>query len=372
MLQARKITIDEFDQLRGEWNALAQTCLSNSVFLSWEWIYCWWKNFSDGRCLCVIEVRDGKDLIGIAPFCYKKMIPLLPFTTIELCSASDLSPDYLDIIAKKGYEKKIIKAVFSYFLVNEKHWVIGNFNNLLKNSVLFKSIDCFRNHILLTKEFSSICPFLTIDGSYDEYMQSKFKRKKRYNLKRELNNLIKKKNVYFYHADSLEEIETNISKFYSLHLKRSKQKKVKSSIADERAVNFIRDFSKRASEKGWLSIFFLVHQSEAIGALFCLQYNRKLLYYQSGIDPVWKKFGVGSALIHLVIRYAFENQFQEFDFLKGDETYKKTWATVQREQYRILFFRNNLFGKYFYFVYRIMNSLKGWLKSALGVMRSSL
>jgi CelD/BcsL family acetyltransferase involved in cellulose biosynthesis len=73
-----------------------------------------------------------------------------------------------------------------------------------------------------------------------------------------------------------------------------------------------------------------------------------MLFYQSGFDPYWSNFSVGSVLLQIIIEKAFNKNLEEFDFLKGDEEYKKTWANRERKQYRIVVYRKTFKGIFIY------------------------
>ncbi|MBI1735028.1 MAG: glycosyl transferase family 1, partial [Candidatus Rokubacteria bacterium] len=61
-------TVEEFRVLRDAWNALLAQSRADCVFLTWEWLFTWWKYFSPGRELAILAVRDGAELVALAPF----------------------------------------------------------------------------------------------------------------------------------------------------------------------------------------------------------------------------------------------------------------------------------------------------------------
>src|SRR2546427_4482076 len=68
-----------FEKLREEWNELLQASASNCLFLTWEWLYTWWKHLSEDRRLFIITVdrkstrlNSSHSQISYAVFCLKK------------------------------------------------------------------------------------------------------------------------------------------------------------------------------------------------------------------------------------------------------------------------------------------------------------
>jgi CelD/BcsL family acetyltransferase involved in cellulose biosynthesis len=57
----------EFESLRSEWTELHACSPNHTPFQSWEWNYAWWKHFGVPGSLRLLLVRDGSQLIGIAP-----------------------------------------------------------------------------------------------------------------------------------------------------------------------------------------------------------------------------------------------------------------------------------------------------------------
>src|SRR5437867_2771593 len=48
-----------FERLKQEWNELLQNSTSDCLFLTWEWLWSWWKHLAEGRKLFIITVRWG-------------------------------------------------------------------------------------------------------------------------------------------------------------------------------------------------------------------------------------------------------------------------------------------------------------------------
>jgi CelD/BcsL family acetyltransferase involved in cellulose biosynthesis len=51
-------------------------------------------------------------------------------------------------------------------------------------------------------------------------------------------------------------------------------------------------------------------------------------YYQSGWDPAYAQFGIGIAILEHSIREAFVDGVAEYRLLRGDEAYKRRYAST--------------------------------------------
>ena len=56
-----------FAALQQEWDRLLQSSDSDGLFLTWEWLYTWWKHLAGDRELSILTVRCEGELVALAP-----------------------------------------------------------------------------------------------------------------------------------------------------------------------------------------------------------------------------------------------------------------------------------------------------------------
>ena len=61
------ISHDQFKEIKGFWNNLLDKSMYYSPFLTHDWFQCCLEGFADGRNLFILVIKDGADMIGIAP-----------------------------------------------------------------------------------------------------------------------------------------------------------------------------------------------------------------------------------------------------------------------------------------------------------------
>jgi CelD/BcsL family acetyltransferase involved in cellulose biosynthesis len=105
-----------FEKLREEWTDLLNASTSNCLFLTWEWLYTWWKHLSEGRTLLLVTVRCGRELIAIAPLTLRPHGPirLFPFRSLEFLGSGIIGSDYLDFIVRVGKEQDACQVLADY------------------------------------------------------------------------------------------------------------------------------------------------------------------------------------------------------------------------------------------------------------------
>jgi CelD/BcsL family acetyltransferase involved in cellulose biosynthesis len=104
-----------FAQLRPEWTGLLARSKSRCFFLTWEWLYTWWRHLAGNRRLYLLAVRTDDELVALAPFCVS---PRFRFghllETVEFLGSGFAGSDYLDIIAREGYEQTAVAALSAH------------------------------------------------------------------------------------------------------------------------------------------------------------------------------------------------------------------------------------------------------------------
>ncbi|HLK15213.1 MAG TPA: GNAT family N-acetyltransferase [Fimbriimonadaceae bacterium] len=88
---------------------------------------------------------------------------------------------------------------------------------------------------------------------------------------------------------------------------------------------FHLEWAALAQSKGWLELSLLLLEGEPIGALYAMTLNGSTFYYQAGMDPAQNSISPGTLLVADAIRRAIERGDRRFDFLRGDEAYKRRW-----------------------------------------------
>lgn len=111
-----------------EWNGLLYQSLSNSVFLTWEWLYTWSEHFlGNNRKLFVLSLYKDEKLMAIAPWCIRTIGRMPQIRQIEFLGSPDMGSDYLDAFTLRGKEKEAATAFYD-FLFGEAKGLWDSFN----------------------------------------------------------------------------------------------------------------------------------------------------------------------------------------------------------------------------------------------------
>jgi CelD/BcsL family acetyltransferase involved in cellulose biosynthesis len=360
MLSVKEINNQSgFSSLEEDWTALLKKSRSDTVFLTWEWMYTWWECFQKNLDLFILTVYDeNNNLVGIAPLCIDKKricgIPVLNY--IKFLGTMPTSSDHLDFIIFHGMEREALISITDY-MFHIKTWDLCLLSNIPISSLTAKLLKKIIENKPFQSEVSQICPYISLPTRI-EYFHSSISKKMRNMIKRERRNLYNKyKDVDFVIWKIPESIDDAMEKLFRLHKSRWMAVKHKGNFIDSNIRKFHKKVARAFLNSDMLRLYFLRVQGKDVAALYTFKYNNKLCYYQSGRDPEWSKEGVGGILINLIIENAIKKGYAEFDFLRGMEDYKTRLTDKKREEIDI-FITNSLNARIFLLFRNLYHRMK--------------
>ena len=115
-----------------------------------------------------------------------------------------------------------------------------------------------------------------------------------------------------------------------LHQRRFVSKGERGVFADPRTVNFLQSATRSLCLKNQAEILIgFVGDEPFVAHLYLLGAKGPQLY-QSGADPENMKLEPGHLVFTFAVQKAIEQGCEEFDFLRGDESYKSFWGAKPR------------------------------------------
>jgi CelD/BcsL family acetyltransferase involved in cellulose biosynthesis len=119
-------------------------------------------------------------------------------------------------------------------------------------------------------------------------------------------------------CDEDDRLESDLDLLFSLH-----RKQWRGTSNFERVERFHRDFAATAFARGWLRLWFLLADGRAVAASYALRFGGREWSYQSGRDPAWDRFGVGTLVRCNAIRDSIAAGIEEYHLGRGGEPYKR-------------------------------------------------
>jgi len=320
-------TTVKFEQLKPEWNRLLESSRSNCFFLTWEWLYTWWKHLGNNRKLFVLTVRDGSELVAIVPLAWNRpRFPYLwPLGTLEFLGTGSVGSDYLDVIIQRHRERDVLPVLADYLV--RQHSLVS-LTQIREHACMSEELAKYWRERggSLREHSANVCPTIDLSGhNWDSYL-STLGSAHRCNVRRKLRQLNTRFDVAFEMASTEPERGEALAILVSLHSARWEDLGSSDAFPSSAVISFHEELSSLALSRGWLRLFTLRLDRRPVAALYGFQYNHVFYFYQSGFDPSYASHSVGLATMGLSIQSALEDGAQEYDLLHGDEEYKFRWA----------------------------------------------
>jgi CelD/BcsL family acetyltransferase involved in cellulose biosynthesis len=320
-----------FAALRQQWNELLQSSDSDGLFLTWDWLYTWWKHLAGDRQLSILAVRCEGELAALAP-CGLRPPSLSrgrPLPVLEFLGSGSVGSDYLDVIVRRGRELEAWQALASH-LAGER--LMLKWTQLKRGGCLAAGVTSALGEMgwSIVETDTNTCPFIPLAGkSWESYLAT-LGSEHRYNFHRKWKRLNRDYEVQFEQVRTEEQCRESIDLVFALHNLRWRDRGGSDAFNTPGLVGFHQEFSQVALERGWLRLYVLRLDGKPAACLYGFLYRRTFYFYQSGFDTTYDKQSVGLVTMGLAIQSAIEEGAEEYDLLHGNETYKSHWSRDSR------------------------------------------
>jgi CelD/BcsL family acetyltransferase involved in cellulose biosynthesis len=343
-----------FEGLRAEWTELLENSRANCFFLTWEWLHTWWKHLAGGRRLSILAVRCDGTPVAIAPLARRPgaLGGLVPFGALEFLGSGSVGSDYLDVIARRGWEDAALEALAAHLASTRTMLELAQLRRGDTSASALAS-RLARQGWTMSETRTSQCAFIDVSArSWESYLAG-LGPSHRANFRRRLRKAGAAHKLELVRVQAEEARRPALAALLTLHDRRWRNRGPSNAFNTPALRSFHDELTQHALRRGWLRLFLLTLDGIPAAALYGFRYGRTFYYYQSGFDPAYASLGVGTLAMGLSIRSAMDEGVDEFDLLHGDEPYKRLWARGTREMARLELYPPRACGH----LYRISSEL---------------
>jgi CelD/BcsL family acetyltransferase involved in cellulose biosynthesis len=325
---------DALEGLRTEWDELVERSERAGVYQTWEWNEAWWRHFKRGKRLRVLQVRQGGELVGIAPLYVSRHLgtPLRRLAFLGTGAA-----DYMDVIAPDDRAAEVCSAVLRH-LTASRGYDLADLQQMAPTAHLREEIEhrgkagSRRHHAVIRQE---PCPYMELAPTWDE-VAAKLGKKMRSNLSYYDRHIAKSFESVESRLAEPQELEEAMSALFDLHQKRWNARLLPGVLGSAKTQQFHLEVARRFAERGWLRLHLVRLEGRTVAVLYCYSYRGRYYYYLGGFAPDLGKYSLGTVQTMHAIKQAISERCAEFDFLRGDEPYKYRWMPQERFNARLL------------------------------------
>lgn len=313
------------EELRNEWRQLWQQANLRTVFQRPEWLLPWWRHLGQGELHILCARRDGR-LVGLLPLSILRED--FDRRTVQLLGSG--VTDYLDALASPEAELDVCSAFYDYLHADSAPWDVCDFQQLRAGSLLLNRFrhEGWRDEITVQE----VCPTLKLPnevGRLRESVPPNMLQKLAYYRRR----MSKTGQVEVSQADK-STFDEFFTAFVNLHRARWNNRQQPGVLASPEVHQFMWEACSGFLASGHLRLYALRSEGRIVGTLCAFHESTRTFYYLSGFAPEASTLSPGTLMIGHAIEQAIREGANEFDFLRGRETYKYMWGAKGRLNYR--------------------------------------
>lgn len=348
--------ISDFEKLKGCWNDLLVETRSDNIFMAFEWQFLYWRHFGGKNSLCILVVFDDEKVVAIFPLMINKRFG---FRELRFISYSISDYDDLLITKNEARQKEAIHVALD-LLSRTQNWDILRLKGIREDSLAYELIQrTLDNDISLRSSLQQHCdgaPQIDLTCGWNVYY-SGLRRRFLSDIRRLQKHV--GENREYIPGDALveEDVLPLLGKFMELHIKRRKETGGRSFFEDERVRDFFCLASVEFFKKKWLDI----SQYKINGIIASMKvdfvYNGRFYHYLAAFDSQFKKCAVDRLLLFEIIKRCFDKGLKTFDFMLGEEDYKRFWNPVPHKLFFWTLHQKTFSGYISYMLFNRLNLL---------------
>lgn len=316
------VTSEAFAELAPQWSALHRSVPGATPFTHPVWHAAWLRHFGSALAPVFLSFRQGEELVGVAAL------------EISGDSARTLGDpnvcDYGGPLALPGREHAIASALFEW--LREDLTPRAELWGLPADSPVTRALrDAAGDQGWSVQvEPEAACPIADIAGGFDAYLAA-LSKKDRHELRRKMRNLAALGDLT-YERQAPE--QSPAAGETLLRLMRASHHGKDEFLTPVMAA-FFGDLAASLGALGLARVGIVRLAGEEVAALLVFEDDDTGFLYNSGYDPAFSAHAVGLVSKALALQDAAERGLRRFDFLRGDEEYKRRLGGVPRPLVRL-------------------------------------
>ena len=317
------VTSEDFETLVPEWEALFARVAGAPPFLHPAWQRTWLRHFGADASPLFLSLRDGEELAGVAA---------LDMASSGARQLGDHNvTDYAGPLVLPGLEEAACAAIVEWLMEDLTGSML--FWGIAADSPVRAAITtgAARFGWSCEEEHEAVCPRAELPGDFETFLAGLSKHD-RHELRRKLRNLGAAGDVRFATFSKRTEIEARMDRFLELmRISRDDKDEFLTPAMEQ----YFRDVAGTFADLGMMRLAVLTLDGREAAMILYFENETTLFLYNSGYDPEFSKLAVGLLSKAMALQDAIERGKKTFDFLRGEEEYKRHLGGVPVEVLRL-------------------------------------
>jgi CelD/BcsL family acetyltransferase involved in cellulose biosynthesis len=309
-LDVRILVRPGLEQWAGQWDTLVEQLPLPSPFLR-----SWWLEATAGPRPRFVLVVDADVLLGGLALDEDRRfgVPLL-----RLMGTGPLCPDHLDLIARRGHEATVVRAIASW--LGRPGWRVLDLEGVVADSRLRAALPG-----RVREQFLDVAPWTPLPDDPADLLASRSA-----NFRANLRKASRRLEADGVTHRTAGDVEAALESLRRLHGRQWGERSQFLASFERFAVA-----SRAGAGRGEALFHELVAGDTVIATVSCFEVAGRSSLYQSGrlVDRRWRNST--TVLLARVVEDACQRGLTEADFLRGAEPYKHNFATHERHLVRL-------------------------------------
>lgn len=348
-------THDGFDQgLVRAWDELAGRTDAHP-FLRPGWFIPWWRAFGEGRPH-IVTVRRGDQLTAVAP---------MGRTAASLVSASNWHTPMFGFLAEDVRSaEELASATLRRSRCSATVRFVDEEDRLTDEALVGAAKGRIRRRLLESS------PFIDTRGDWAAY-ETALRAGHRRELRRRWRRLAELGDVSFAVHRGEQDLDRLLDEGLRVEGSGWKDARGTAIRAQPATRRFYTEIAEWAADGGWLVLGFLRLDGQPVAFDFCLEHKGTHYLLKTGYDTAYRQLAPGMLLRQEMIRRAFRDGVDTYDFLGDDSDWKRDWTNRTRSRWELRAYPTSPLGTLTYLADRYGRPAAGRLRRAVAARRAS-
>jgi CelD/BcsL family acetyltransferase involved in cellulose biosynthesis len=341
--------------LKDAWNGLSESAESPNVFMTFDWFRAWNQRFTQenrsGRSLSVLVTKKDGAVAGISPLIRRK-VSRLGFSARKV-EFVGREADYNDLVLGDNPAGQS-EAIVEFLGQTQDQWDLINLRDLRDTGNTIARVENALARTGLTYRLipeEERCPYLAIDAPWSEMLtrRSPSSRHVFRNQQSRLDRMDAEGLRIRIIENPLDEPGL-LGKLVALESQKQVDGKLSPPVIGKYPDVFQALFDT-LGPRGWLYIALMELGERPLAWRFGFRCGKKLWGYLTAYDHSFAHLSPGTMLIPAVVDYGLSRGCNEYDFLRGEESYKTRWSTGVHQSYWLRVWSRNWISRAHALVY---------------------
>lgn len=326
--------------VKDAWDRLEAMTPLMGAFATWAWHDAWFRSVApDARPQVLVAAGGCGNVVSLAPFCAMAWrdlglkLPAFRFSGVDVVSA-----DYMDLLAEPSRRAEARALVLDHLAGVVRSGRLVVLAEIVRGSEMDEALTAWlaRTGFVHRIQEERICPYLELPATFDAYRAS-LSKNTRSLLGRRVRQL-EEAGCELRRLSGRDEVASFLPRLFELHEARWRQQGQTGTFIRKGFKEFLAEFVAKAPQSVEPFVWALFDKGQAVAGLLFFRFGDTVVYYQGGWDPdsPHARLSPSFALMSKAIAGAIADGCKTFDFLRGDEGYKKKFTSTSRRTYTLL------------------------------------